>query len=81
MRESEDLVVWSRSPAVRSRAERFRNRLDRSKARLREAVNQLQEAAHEMTPAARIAERPYGWVLGALVVGFTVGWLTSRPRR
>jgi hypothetical protein len=75
------MVVSRPSPPVLwTRADRFRQRLDQSKLRLREAVSLVKESAREMTPAARIESNPVAWVMGGLVLGFALGWVTS-PRR
>lgn len=76
------VVVRRRQPpVVWSRADRFRERLDRSKDRLRDAVDMVKVSARDMTPAARIESNPVAWVVGGLVVGLAIAWLTSSSHR
>lgn len=69
------------SPVVWSRADRFRERLDRSKDRLRDAVDLVKVSARDMTPAARIESNPVAWVVGGLVFGLAIAWLTTPSYR
>jgi len=84
LRRNGDVIVRRRAPpVVWTRADRFREQLDRSKLRLREAVDLVKESARDMTPAARIESNPMAWVVGGLLLGLALGWVTapSRHRR
>lgn len=49
--------------------------LEGHKRELRLAVHELREAALVWPdPRERIRERPVGWLLGGLVIGFWLGW-------
>jgi hypothetical protein len=53
----------------------LRENLEGHKRELRLAVHELREAALVWPdPRERIRERPVGWLLGGLVIGFWLGW-------
>lgn len=80
MSETETALVRRRTTTL-DRRELLRQRFVDSRERLRMAVSDARQVARDVTPAARIREDPWRWVLGAVAVGFLLARLTTRRRR
>lgn len=61
-------------PALVRERRRILDHIERDRARLQAAVDDLDEAVHERVAlGARVAEHPYLWVAGAVLLGALLG--------
>jgi ElaB/YqjD/DUF883 family membrane-anchored ribosome-binding protein len=78
--QQETALVRRRPTALDQRRSALRERLEDSQRRLELAIAEARSRARSLSPAARIQDDPWRWVLAAAAVGFLLARFT-RPRR